>query len=144
MQRCCFGISTGCALLLACALVPTRALAQSGNAAIAGVVSDHAGGALAGVRVEASGPALRDTTRSALTNGRGVYTLTDLPPGHYVITFALASFTTITRQDVELTGASAATVNVTIGTGDDGGPETVSSEPPALDPHSVAVRVVTS
>ena len=73
-------------VLLFTLFVPSMALAQS---EIAGVVKDATGGVLPGVTVEASSAALIEKVRTAVTDGAGLYRLTDLRPGTYVVTFTL-------------------------------------------------------
>ena len=79
-------------------MVPTSAFAQ---ASIAGVVKDTSGAVLPGVTVEASSPALIEKTRSAVTDGSGLYRIVDLRPGTYSMTFTLLGFTTVKREGVE-------------------------------------------
>ena len=67
------------------ALFPGVAAAQS---TISGVVADASGGVLPGVTVEASSPALIEKTRSVATDGQGRYSIIDLRPGVYTVTFA--------------------------------------------------------
>jgi hypothetical protein len=57
-------------IALACFLVPVMSFAQSG---IAGRARDTSGAVLPGVTVEASGPALIEQTRNAVTDGAGAY-----------------------------------------------------------------------
>ena len=47
---------------------------------------------LPGVSVEASSPALIEKTRDAVTDGQGRYTLPELRPGVYTVTFTLQGF----------------------------------------------------
>ena len=61
-------------------LFPSRAHAQ---ATLAGVVRDSSDAVLPGVTVEASSPALIQKVRTAVTDGRGQYRITELPPGVY-------------------------------------------------------------
>jgi hypothetical protein len=55
-----------------------NAAAQTG--AIAGVVKDASGAVLPGVTVEASSPALIEKTRTAVTDGQGLYKIIELRP----------------------------------------------------------------
>src|SRR6266852_7119975 len=80
-------------------LLPAVASAQS---AIAGTVTDSSGAVLPGVMVEASSPALIEQVRSAVTDGQGRYTIVQLRPGTYKLTFSLVGFTTVVREGVEL------------------------------------------
>jgi hypothetical protein len=83
------------ASLLILGLLPTGASAQS---TISGVVKDPSGAVVAGVRVEAASDALIERSRAVLTGGDGRYTIVDLRPGLYTMTFTLAGFSTLRRQ----------------------------------------------
>src|SRR5262245_21453301 len=73
-------------LLLACvlSLLPGAVFAQSG---ISGLVTDTSGAVLPGVTVEASSPALIERTRAVTTDGQGRFSIVDLRPGEYRLTF---------------------------------------------------------
>src|SRR5581483_393515 len=87
-------------LLLACGVaLPAIAHAQS---AIAGTVKDAQGAVLPGVTVEATSPVLIEKSRTAVTNAQGQYTIVDLRPGTYKVTFGLTGFNTLVRDGVEL------------------------------------------
>jgi len=95
-------------LCVAVLLVPRAASAQ---ASIAGVAKDGSGGVLPGVTVEAASPALIEKTRSVVTDNNGQYKIVDLSPGTYTVTFTLAGFKTVIRQEIVLQGNFAAQVN---------------------------------
>ena len=102
--------------LLLCLLVaPHAAFAQQGG--IEGTVTDTTGGILPGVTVEASGPALGGGVRVAVTGGEGRYTITELPPGTYVVTFSLPGFERTSRDSVEVSAASTAAVDASLRVG---------------------------
>ena len=84
----------GCLLMSA-----TPARAQS---ALSGVVRDGSGGVLPGVSVTASSPVLIEGGRTAVTDASGRYSLVDLRPGRYTITYELAGFATLVREAIEL------------------------------------------
>jgi hypothetical protein len=107
MARPTLGVSLG--VLFACVLMPAAALAQ--NTGIAGVVRDSSGGVVPGVTVEASSPALIEKVRTVTTDERGLYSIVDLRPGLYAVTFSLSGFSTAKREGIELTGSFTATVN---------------------------------
>src|SRR6202023_2642482 len=83
-----------CAAML---LVPAIAAAQ---ASISGTVQDPSGAGLPGVTVEASSPALIEKMRSTITDGAGRYSIVDLRPGTYDVTFALSGFNTAKREGI--------------------------------------------
>jgi hypothetical protein len=128
--------------MLLVASVPFAA-AQT-NSAVTGVVVDETGLVLPGVTVEASSPALIEKMRMAVTDDRGVYKIADLRAGMYVVTFSLPGFTTLRREQLELTAAFTATVNVQLVLGTLGEQITVVGTRPLLDVQNVVQgRVVT-
>ena len=90
--------ATKCLAVLGVLLLPVPLFAQ---ASLTGTVRDVSGAVLPGVTVEASSPALIEKTRSATTDGSGQYRIIDLRPGPYVLTFTLAGFAPVKRQNVE-------------------------------------------
>src|SRR6058998_2939752 len=90
--------------------VPASAYAQA-QASIVGTVRDASGAVLPGVSVEASSPVLIEKTRTVVTSGTGQYSIVDLRPGVYTVTFTLNGFSTVKREGIELTGAFIASVN---------------------------------
>ncbi len=125
-------------------LSPPSALAQSQSGAIAGVVKDASGAGLSGVTVEASSPALIEKTRTVVTDGQGAYKVVELRPGTYMVTFALAGFSTAKREGVELTSSFTATINADMRVGTDQETTTVSGESPIVDTQNVTNKSVTS
>lgn len=120
-------------------LLPTNAQAQ---AAIAGVVKDATGGALPGVTVEASSPALIERVRSVISDGAGQYRIIDLSPGTYDVTFTMAGFKPIKRAGLILQGNFTAPVNVELEVGNLNETVTVSGESPVVDVISNRATVV--
>jgi len=104
-----------CATLLVVLLLPATALAQ---ASLTGTVRDGSGGVLPGVTVEASSPVLIEKTRSAVTDGTGQWRIVDLRPGTYSLSFTLVGFTTVKRDNIELTGSQTLTIPVELRVGD--------------------------
>ena len=88
------------ALALFC-LVLVPALAR-GQSAITGVVKDTSGAVLPGVTVEAASDALIEKVKSAITDGNGIYRITDLRPGTYSVTFTLPGFSVLVRDQLAL------------------------------------------
>src|SRR5512134_946254 len=96
------------------ALVPVMAHAQ---ASIAGVVRDASGAVLPGVTVEATSPVLIEKARTVVTDGAGRYSIVDLRPGTYAVTFSLPGFTTVKRDGVVLSGSFDAPIDVELRVG---------------------------
>jgi hypothetical protein len=128
-------------LIAAFLLVPHAALAQS---AIAGVVKDSSGAVLPGVTVEVASPALIEKVRSSITDDRGAYSVVDLRPGVYTITFTLPGFSTAKRENLELPSDFTATVNGELRVGALEETVTVSGASPVVDVQSTAkAQVIT-
>src|SRR5947208_4538436 len=96
----------------------------SAQSTISGQVRDSSGAVMAGVKVEAASEALIERSRTESTNENGRYTIVDLRPGLYTITFTLPGFSTVKQEvtvpanvtvpvDAEMTvGAVGETVTV--------------------------------
>ena len=100
--------SRGLFVLLLLLLAPSIASAQS---AISGRVRDTSGAVMPGVTVEVASPVLIEKVRSAISDDQGRYTIIDLRPGTYLITFTLAGFNTYKQEALELPANFTATVN---------------------------------
>jgi hypothetical protein len=59
-----------------------------------------------GVTVEASSPVLIEKVRTVVTDGQGRFTIVNLRPGSYQLTFTLTSFTTSSQEAEVSAGAS--------------------------------------
>jgi hypothetical protein len=104
------------------ALSSQTAMAQS---SIAGQVKDSSGASMADVTVEAASPALIEGSRRITTNGEGRYTIVDVRPGEYTVTFTKSGFATI-KQQVSVPSAVTVTVDGDMKVGSVG--ETVNVE----------------
>ena len=117
-------------LLAVALLLPVLVHAQS---QFTGQVRDESGGVLPGVLVEASSPALIEKSKSAITDEQGRYTIVDLRPGVYRVTFTLTGFSTIVRPEVELPSNFVATINADMKLGSLAETITVSGQAPMVD-----------
>ena len=117
-------------IVLGLVLSPAIAFAQ---ASIVGTVRDASGGVLPGVTVEASSPVLIEKTRSVTTNGVGQYSIEDLRPGTYTVSFTIQGFAPVKREGTVLTGTFIATVNQDMKVGGVAEAITVTGEPPVVD-----------
>src|SRR5262245_34817286 len=111
---------------------------------IVGTVKDSSGAVMPGVTVEASSSALIEKTRSVVTNGSGQYSIEDLRPGSYTVTFTLPGFSPFKREGVELAGAFIATVNADMKAGGLSEAVTVTAETPLVDTTSTRDQQVIS
>jgi hypothetical protein len=122
-------------------MLPATAFAQG---AFAGVVRDGSGGVLPGVTVEASSPSLIEGTRSVVTDGTGQYRVIDLRPGVYSITFSLAGFSTVRRENLELTGSRVVNVDAQLSVGAVTETVVVTGDAPTVDIQSTQRQHVIS
>jgi hypothetical protein len=126
------------------ALVPVVAVAQT-NSQITGVIQDDTGGVLPGVTVEASSPVLIGGSRVAFTDGAGRYTLVDLRPGAYALTFTLPGFSTVIRDELALPAGFTMTIDAELRVGGIAETITVSGQSPVVDVQSTRrVEVITN
>ena len=116
-------------------LLPAAAGAQ--NIGLSGRVTDETGAVLPGVTVEARSPALIEQVRAVVTDGEGLFAITALRPGAYVVTFQLPGFTTVVRDGIVLSGAVIATVNVEMTVGSLDETITVTGAAPEVDIRNV-------
>jgi hypothetical protein len=130
-----------CLTLVCVLLLPATALAQ---ASLTGTVRDGSGGVLPGVTVEASSPVLIEKTRSAVTDGTGQWRIVDLRPGTYSLTFTLAGFSSVKRDNIELTGSQTLTIPVDMRVGGIEETITVTGESPVVDVQNARREVVLS
>jgi len=120
---------------IAMLIASSRASAQQA-AGIAGIVRDSSGAVLPGVTVEAASPVLIEKIRTAITDGEGRYSIVDLRPGTYTVTFTLTGFSTVMRPGVELTSGFTATIGATLSVGSLQETLTVTGYSPVVDVQS--------
>ena len=128
-------------LLSAFLLLPVLAEAQT---TLAGVARDASGAVLPGVTVDASSPALIEKSRTAVTDGSGLYRITDLPPGTYSVTYTLTGFSRVVREGLMLSGSGAMTVDVELRLGGLEETLTVTGESPIVDVQTTRRETVLS
>ena len=99
-------------MMLACLAMASLALAQgSPTGTISGRVNSDTG-ALPGVTVTATSPALQGS-RTAVTSDNGDFILPLLPPGAYTVVFELQGFRTV-RQAASVAAAQSVPIDVTL------------------------------
>ena len=136
-------MSRNIALAALLVIVPFTASAQQ-TGAIAGEVADDTGGVLPGVTVEASSPALIEGVRTAFTDGSGLYSITNLVPGTYAVSFTLPGFSTIIREGVTLTAGFNANIDASMQVGGIEETITVTGASPVVDVQNVRQQTVVS
>jgi len=113
---------------------------QGTSASIVGRVTDESGGALPGVTVTTTSPALQVQQLVAVTDQEGEYRLTPLPIGRYVVEYALSGFQTLRQEDVELTVGFVVRLDKVLKVANIAETVTVSGASPVVDVVSTAIR----
>src|SRR5204863_1079194 len=99
-------------------------------------------GVLPGVTVEAASPVLISGSVTAVTDSSGRYTVANLRPGTYTVTFTLQGFNKLIREGVVLSGDAALQVNVQMQVGALEQSITVTGESPLVDVQTVREQFV--
>ena len=131
-------------IVFAALLTPVSAAAQGALArgTLTGTVRDVSGAVLPGVTVEAASPALIEKTRTAVTDSAGVYRIVSLDPGTYSLTFTLAGFSQVKRENIELIGSATLTIPVELKVGSFEETVVVSGDSPIVDVQSTRREAV--
>lgn len=117
-------------------LVSSAAYAQ--NAQITGTLKDETGGVLPGVLVTARNQET-GLSRSATTEGTGIYRLQALPPGTYTVVAELQGFTTGQRQNLVLVIDQLAVADFQLKTATVSETITVTGEAPIVETTTSAI-----
>jgi hypothetical protein len=133
------GIVRALAAFMLFVLAPSVVYAQ---ATLAGIARDTSGAVLPGVTVEAASPVLIEKVRTATTDEQGRYSIPDLRPGDYTVTFTLTGFRTVVRSGVALSGTAVVTINADLSVGGVQETITVSGETPVVDLQSTTRQAV--
>ncbi|HEY3172689.1 MAG TPA: TonB-dependent receptor, partial [Thermoanaerobaculia bacterium] len=122
--------------LLAAFLLAAPVLGQFGEAKgnLYGKVVDEQGGALPGVAVTLKGQGAPQTQN---TDARGEFRFLNLAPGTYSLTFALAGFTTVNRENVAVNLGRNTELTETMKLSAVAATVTVTGEAPVLDTRKV-------
>src|SRR5262245_49466349 len=109
---------------------PSSVAAQSG---ISGLVTDSSGAVLPGVTLEAASPGVIETSKAAVTVAHVRYSVIDLRPGVYSVTFSLTGFNAVKRDQIELPADFTANVSIQLQVGALQETVTVSAQSPVVD-----------
>jgi Carboxypeptidase regulatory-like domain/TonB dependent receptor len=120
-------------LAIGTVLSAATASAQTRNGSISGTITDNTGGALPGVTVTATSPALQVPQLVRVSEADGTYQFPDVPIGTYTISYALSGFTQLVRQDIRITTGFAARVDAVLSVANLAETVTVSGQSPLVD-----------
>src|SRR5262245_10453391 len=135
------GRFSACAIILVGSLFLSTPLAGQAITAIVGVVTDGTGGALPGVTVTVTGPALQVPSVVGVTDAKGEFRVSPLPPGTFTVTYELSGFQTVKRDGVRLALGFTATMDQVMGLGTVSETVTVSGQSPLVDVKNPATSV---
>jgi hypothetical protein len=129
--------------VLAILLASTHAFAQGGGASttgsINGKVADTSQAVLPGVTVTVASPSLMGV-QTAVTDSGGNYRFPALPPGTYTVTFELPGFTTLKRENIQISMGFTAAVNVELAVASLQETVTVTGDSPVIDTSNTRVQ----
>src|SRR5215831_7550433 len=112
-------------------------VAQVNRATITGTLTDASGAVIVGVEVSATNTGTNVVT-TVSTNGDGIYTMPNLPPGTYAITFQKKGFKTVERPAVTLNSTEVAQINAKLEVGIASETLVVTIDAPVLDKENGA------
>ena len=81
-------------------------------------------------------PALIEKTRTAVSDSAGQYSVQQLRPGVYTVTFTLTGFSAVRREGIEISAGFVAPVNASLTVGAVSETITVSGQAPVVDVQS--------
>ena len=116
------------------------AAAQELRGRIVGTAMDTTGAVLPGVTVTASSPAMIQD-QVVVTGGQGTYVFPALPTGVYSVSFSLGGFSTVVRENIQMTLNTTLTVNATLEVGGLEETITITGEAPVVDVKTTATGV---
>jgi len=119
--------------IIALALYPALAIAQTQVATIQGQVKDENGGVMPGVTVTVKGPALQVPEIAVVSDSQGDYHISPLPIGTFTLQFELSGFQSVRMEGITLTSGFTATLNQVMRLGTMSETITVSGQSPLVD-----------
>jgi hypothetical protein len=136
-------VETGLCAVVVMVLSAGHAFAQGGGASttgsINGKVVDSSAAVLPGVTVTATSPSMMGV-QTSITDGGGNYRFPALPPGAYTVTFELAGFNKLQRQNIQIAMGFTATVNIELALASVQETVTVTGDSPVIDTSSTRVQ----
>ena len=133
-----FNSRVAAAILAVLTLLPLTAFAATtGN--VFGVVTDNTGAVLPGVTVTITGPTLQGS-RQSVTNERGEYTLSLIPPGTYRVEAALAGMQSAVQSNVRVSLDTTTRTDLQLGMGAVAEAITVTADAVVVDPTQTTVQ----
>jgi Carboxypeptidase regulatory-like domain len=120
------------ALVFVAGLLPLGLEAQEFTGSVVGAVTDSSGSVLPGTSVTIAGVTLQGD-RLTITDDRGVYRVTNLPPGTYTVTYSIEGFAKLIREGIIVGVGRTVTLNVELQLATLSDAITVTGESPVVD-----------
>jgi hypothetical protein len=114
-------------------------LGQETTASLSGTVKDPSGAVVPHAKVSATTPTLVGV-KETVTDAKGQYHFTNLPPGSYVITVDQPGFKTLKRGGLFLEVGHSPTVDLTLSVGSAADQVDVNTETPQIDVTTVTTQ----
>jgi hypothetical protein len=127
--------------LLMMLLLPAPLSGQTATGSIVGTVTDTAGRVISGANVSLVNTQTNEP-RIAVTDDRGYYSLTLLPPADYNLSVEKPGFKKFLQQNIKLNVGDALTVNTALQVGDVSQQVTVTSQPSPLQAETSSLGQV--
>ena len=115
---------------------PAFGQSQSINGTIEGTVLDTSGAVLPGVSVTVTNTET-GTTRTVVTNGKGLYRAPLLPLGSYQVAAELSGFKKFEQSGVRVSAGQTAVINFSMGVGNISEVVSVNADAPIVDPGKI-------
>jgi hypothetical protein len=127
---------------LSIVLIPIASVwGQTATGSITGEVTDAAGSVISGASVSLTDIATNQT-RNAVTNGRGYYNLTLLPPASYTLSIGATDFSGFVEKNIRLNVGDTLTINASLSVGRVSTQVTVTGAPPPLEQETSSLGQV--
>src|SRR5579863_4592376 len=107
------GVVVGAIALLGLVMAGRQMPAQSSNAELSGVVTDTSGAVVAGAEIKALNTAT-NVTYTSVSNGSGLYLLTEILPGPYTVTASAPGFGVVKKSGLTLSTGDHLAQNFTL------------------------------
>jgi hypothetical protein len=120
------------AVLLILVGTVTIGLSQETTGSLQGTVKDPSGAVIPSAKVTVTTPTLVGG-KSTVTDGKGYYHFSNLPPGNYVITVDAKGFTTLKREGVVIEVGHSPSVDLPMSVGAESTVVEVSAQGPEID-----------
>ena len=120
-------------------LTASAASAQQ-TGTLSGTVRDAQGGVLPGASITVTGRALIGAGRTAVSSESGLYQVSGLPPGEYMVSVELTGFTAVKRDAVQIQVNRTTRLDVELGVGALQETVTVSGSTPVVDVSSTVTQ----